>query len=68
VVESELPEDAVVGEVEDIEPGSSKDLTVTLEAGRYVLFCNLIASESDGPTMDGRSHFAEGMYAEFTVS
>ena len=67
VVESELAADAVVGEIEDIAPGSSKDLTVDLDAGSYVLFCNLVGSASDGPEMQGRSHFAEGMYAEFTV-
>jgi uncharacterized cupredoxin-like copper-binding protein len=68
VNESELPAGAVVGEVEDIAPGSSKDLTLDLDAGSYVLFCNLVGSESDGPAMEGRSHFAEGMYAEFTVN
>lgn len=68
IAESELPAGAVVGEIEDIAPGSSKDLTLDLDAGSYVLFCNLVGSESDGPAMEGRSHFAEGMYAEFTVN
>jgi uncharacterized cupredoxin-like copper-binding protein len=68
VIESELPAGAVVGEIEDIAPGSSKDLTLDLDAGSYVLFCNLVGSESEGPGMEGRSHFAEGMYAEFTVN
>lgn len=67
VVESELAAGAVVGEVEDIAPGSSKDLTVDLDAGSYVLFCNLVSSASEGPEMEGRGHFQEGMYAEFTV-
>ena len=68
VNESELPAGAVLGEIEDIAPGSSKDLTLDLDAGSYVLLCNLVGSESDGPAMEGRSHFAEGMYAEFTVN
>jgi uncharacterized cupredoxin-like copper-binding protein len=68
VIESELPAGAVVGEIEDIAPGSSKDLTLDLDAGSYVLFCNLVGSASEGPEMEGRSHFAEGMYAEFTVN
>ena len=68
VIESDLPAGAVVGEIEDIAPGSSKDLTLDLDAGSYVLICNLIGTESDGPAMEGRSHFAEGMYAEFTVN
>jgi iron uptake system component EfeO len=32
---------AAVDEVEDITPGSSKTLTVKLEPGHYVFFCNL---------------------------
>jgi uncharacterized cupredoxin-like copper-binding protein len=68
VIESDLPPGAVVGEIEDIAPGSSKDLTLDLDAGSYVLICNLVGSESDGPGFEGRSHFAEGMYAEFTVN
>ena len=68
IAEGELPAGEVVGEIEDIAPGSSKDLTLDLDAGSYVLFCNLVGSESEGPAMEGRSHFAEGMYAEFTVN
>lgn len=42
-------------EVEDIAPGESKDLKITLEPGHYVFMCNLPA------------HYVQGMRAEFTV-
>lgn len=45
-----------VDEVEDITGGSSKSLTVTLDAGGYVLVCNL------------PGHYRQGMAASFTVS
>ncbi len=45
----------VVDELEDLEVGATKDLAVTLEAGHYVLICNL-------PT-----HYTSGMHADFTV-
>jgi uncharacterized cupredoxin-like copper-binding protein len=46
----------LVDEIEDIAPGSSADLTVDLEAGTYVIMCNL------------PGHFAQGMYATFEVA
>lgn len=61
----EVNEDAIsgsnhLGEAEDIDPGASKTLTVTLSAGKYVLFCNRV----DGST----SHFKSGMHTDFTVT
>lgn len=56
---TEVNEDAdgltVVDEIEDIEAGGSGDLDVNLEAGHYVLICNV-------PT-----HYQLGMHTEFTV-
>ena len=46
----------LVDEIEDITPGSSADLTVDLDAGAYVVMCNL------------PGHFAQGMYASFEVA
>jgi uncharacterized cupredoxin-like copper-binding protein len=46
----------VVDEIEDIEGGSDESLTVNLDAGNYVLICNL------------PGHYAQGMHAAFTVS
>jgi uncharacterized cupredoxin-like copper-binding protein len=44
-----------VDEVEDVASGSTKDLTVKLDPGKYVVICNL-------PT-----HYQLGMHASFTV-
>jgi uncharacterized cupredoxin-like copper-binding protein len=55
--------DGVVDEVEDIEAGDTAELTLDLEAGDYVLLCNIVEDE-DG---EAESHFAEGMHANFTV-
>ncbi len=64
VAEDELPDGAFVGELEDIEAGSSKSATFDLEAGDYVLFCNVTEEKDSG---DVESHFKEGMSATFTV-
>jgi len=48
----------LIDEVEDVEPGTSADLTVTLEPGNYVLLCNIDSNEM---------HYAHGMHAPFTV-
>ena len=45
-----------VDEIEDIEAGSTESLTVNLDAGSYVLICNL------------PGHYGQGMHAGFTVS
>ena len=38
--------------------------TLDLEAGDYVLLCNIVEEEEDGEV---ESHFAEGMHTTFTV-
>ncbi|MBK5229291.1 MAG: hypothetical protein JJE05_12405 [Actinobacteria bacterium] len=48
-----------VDEIEDITDGSSADLTVDLETGSYVLFCNVVD--------DSVVHYQEGMHTSFTV-
>jgi uncharacterized cupredoxin-like copper-binding protein len=60
VDEDKIPDSNHLGEVEDIDPGKSKSLTVTLTAGKYVLFCN----REDGPQV----HFKNGMHTDFTVT
>lgn len=49
----------VVDEVEDLPSGESEELTVDLEAGNYVLICNILE--------DDESHYQEGMRTPFTV-
>jgi uncharacterized cupredoxin-like copper-binding protein len=56
--------DKVLDEVEDIESGDTAELTLDLEAGSYVLLCNVVEEEETGEV---ESHFAEGMHATFTV-
>jgi len=69
IAEDELPTDdagdvdeagdpgiELIGEIEDIEGGSTQSLTVGLKAGDYVLICNL------------PGHYRQGMYTAFTVS
>lgn len=45
-----------VGEVEDIEGGKTKRLTLTLKKGHYALICNV------------SGHYQAGMHADFTVN
>jgi len=52
----EADETNSVGEAPDIKAGRTKSVTLDLTAGHYVLLCNL------------PGHFAQGMYAEFTVT
>jgi uncharacterized cupredoxin-like copper-binding protein len=48
-------EDGTLGEVSDVEVGKTQKLTITMPPGTYTLLCNL------------PGHFANGMYASFTV-
>lgn len=52
----------VLGEVEDLEPGQEKSLTLDLEAGPCVLLCNIVEEEESGEV---ERHFAEGMHISF---
>jgi uncharacterized cupredoxin-like copper-binding protein len=51
----------VIDEIEDLEVGDTADVTAELEAGSYVLICNIYSADED------EAHYAEGMYTEFTV-
>jgi uncharacterized cupredoxin-like copper-binding protein len=51
----EASEKGAVGEVEDIAPGKSKKLTLTLAKGHYALICNI------------PGHYKNGMRTDFTV-
>ena len=58
VVDNKIDESALtpVDEIEDIAVGASPTLDVTLEAGHYVLLCNI------------ETHYEQGMQADFDVS
>jgi len=51
----------VVDEIEDIPVGDTAEVTVELEAGSYVLLCNIYSADED------EAHYAEGMRIAFTV-
>ena len=57
---SALPSGAVLGEVEQLDGGSSGTLTVDLAAGDYTLICNI--------TGGGSSHAARGQVLDVTVA
>ena len=52
------------GEVREVEPGDDNSGTYTLDPGKYVLICNL-KTDVDG---QDTAHYAQGMYAAFTVT
>jgi hypothetical protein len=64
VREDDLPAGAFIGEIEAFAAGEECDGTFDLEAADYVLFCNIVETESDGAI---ESHYEEGMVTTFTV-
>jgi hypothetical protein len=51
----------VIDEIEDIPVGDTVDLTVDLEAGNYVLICNIFSAD------ENEAHYGEGMRTAFLV-
>jgi uncharacterized cupredoxin-like copper-binding protein len=51
----------VIDEIEDIPVGETPSLTVDLDAGNYVLICNIWDEEEQ------EAHYAQGMRTAFTV-
>lgn len=52
----------LIGEIEDIAVGETKDVTLDLEAGNYVFVCNI------WDETEQEAHYQEGMRTTFTVS
>ncbi len=50
----------VAGKIEAMAPGESGELSVPVEAGKYVLICNLYAG--------GVSHYLSGMYTQLEIT
>lgn len=63
--ETQLPEDAVIGEIEGFAGGHTCAGAFDLEPGDYVLFCNIVEEEDDGTH---EAHYDEGMTVAFTVT
>ena len=64
LVEAELADGVLIGEVEPFPGGGSCSGVFDLAPGDYVLLCNIV-EEEDGET---ESHLAEGMATTFTVA
>jgi uncharacterized cupredoxin-like copper-binding protein len=58
----------IVGRVspKDLRSGESEELTVDLEPGDYVLFCNVVVGTGVAGPIE--SHYARGMRTSFTVT
>lgn len=54
-----------IGEIEEFAAGGEESATFDLEAGSYVLICNIVETEDDGTVV---SHYAEGMHTAFIVN
>lgn len=52
----------VIDEIEDIPVGETQSVTVELDAGSYVLICNIWDEEEQ------EAHYAQGMRTAFTVT
>ena len=51
----------VIDEIEDIPIGDHRDLTVSMDAGNYVLLCNIWSAD------EAEAHYQLGMRVAFTV-
>lgn len=64
VDETEIPEEDFLGEIEEFPNGEQRTATFAMDAGTYVLFCNITETLDSGEV---ESHFVEGMATTFTV-
>ena len=64
--EGRVPEDEVdiIDEIEPFAAGTTEEMTVDLEAGSYVLICNIVELP---PGEEPESHYLNGMFTGFTV-
>ena len=58
------PGTELIEEIEPFEPGDTERITLTLEAGHYVLICNLFEIEDD----EVEAHYSLGMFTDFDVT
>ncbi|MBI2170153.1 MAG: hypothetical protein HYU28_11750 [Actinobacteria bacterium] len=63
--EEGLEAGALIGEIEPFAGGQTCEGTFALEAGSYVLLCNIVEEEENGEI---EAHFKEGMFTTFTVT
>ena len=65
VQEDQFAEGDLIGEIEEFDAGTTESATFELDAGSYVLFCNIVEEEADGTY---ESHFNNGMVTTIEVS
>jgi hypothetical protein len=58
------PGTQLLQEIEEVPPGTSKDLTIDLTQGNHVLICNMVHTEDDGTI---EVHYQLGMHTAFRV-
>jgi uncharacterized cupredoxin-like copper-binding protein len=63
VIEDDLPAGDFVGEIALVDPGAEGSASFDLDAGSYILFCNILTQIGTGG-----SHFQEGMVNTLTVT
>ena len=65
VIEGDLPEGDFIGEIALVGPGTEESASFDLDAGSYILFCNVLA-----PSAPPISHFeyGDGMVNTLTVT
>lgn len=64
VVEDDIPDGALIGEVSEFDAGTTETKTFNLEPGTYTIFCNILETDA-GVT---ESHFQKGMVNTITVT
>jgi hypothetical protein len=62
--EEDGPGTQLIDEIEEISPGETKELSLDLAEGNYVLICNMVHVEDDGSV---EVHYALGMRTAFRV-
>jgi uncharacterized cupredoxin-like copper-binding protein len=58
----------LIDEVEELEPGDEGEVEVELDAGNYILLCNLVETHEDMADMEPEVHYELGMRTPFEVS
>jgi hypothetical protein len=58
------PGTQLVDEIDEVAPGETKELSLDLAEGNYVLICNMVHQEDDGTV---EVHYALGMRTAFRV-
>ncbi len=63
-VTEDTPDLTVIGEIEGIAVGATKEVALDLEPGKYALICNILQTEPDGSL---EAHYEVGMRTAFEV-